>query len=59
MTLGIYAHVMQRKDGERERLKALVNGVDWARMGTNADLAASKVEKVEAGLPSTMQVAGP
>lgn len=30
VTLSIYAQVMLRKDGERERLRALVEGVDWA-----------------------------
>jgi integrase len=34
MTLGLYAKVMFRKDGERERLQALVDGVEWAQMGT-------------------------
>jgi integrase len=59
MTLGIYAHVMQRKDGERERLKWLVNGVDWAQMGTTADSARSAREPERDENPSTMQVAGP
>jgi integrase len=35
VTLRIYAHVMSADDGERERLKALVAGTDWAPMGTS------------------------
>ena len=62
MTLGIYAQVMQRKDGERERLKALVNGVDWvdekAQTGTNADRSASKADSEREEIPSTLQVPG-
>jgi hypothetical protein len=34
VTLSIYAQVMFRGEGERERLKALVEGADWALMGT-------------------------
>jgi integrase len=40
VTLSIYAQVMFRGEGERERLKALVEGSDWALMGTGADLEA-------------------
>ena len=29
MTINVYAQVMSRKDGERERLRALVNAADW------------------------------
>ncbi len=36
VTLSIYARVMFRGEGERERLEGLVNGADWARMGTSA-----------------------
>ncbi len=35
LTLAIYAQVMDRRDGESERLQALVNGEEWAPMGTN------------------------
>jgi integrase len=38
VTLSIYAQVMFRAQGERERLRALVEGVVWAEMGRNADL---------------------
>jgi integrase len=33
VTLAVYAQIMFRAEGERERLRALVNGVDWAGMG--------------------------
>jgi integrase len=33
LALSIYAHAMRRDEGERERLQALVNGVDWAVNG--------------------------
>lgn len=36
-TLRVYTHVMRRDPGERERLRALVEGRDWAPMGTGGD----------------------
>jgi hypothetical protein len=39
VTLSIYAQVMFRGEGERERLSALVEGVDRAPLGTKADFA--------------------
>jgi hypothetical protein len=35
-TLRVYSHAMRRDDGAKEKLRALVNGVDWAPMGTGA-----------------------
>jgi integrase len=35
-TLTVYTHAMRRRDGERERLRALVEGCDWAVAGTSA-----------------------
>jgi integrase len=35
-TLRVYTHLMSRRDGERERLKALVEGADWAAMGSES-----------------------
>jgi integrase len=32
-TLRIYTHLMRRRDGERERLRALVHGAEWAENG--------------------------
>jgi integrase len=39
VTLSIYAQVMYRGEGERERLKAVVEGADWALLGTGGDFA--------------------
>jgi len=33
-TLRVYAHAMRRDDGDKERLKGLVEGRDWAPLGT-------------------------
>jgi integrase len=41
MTLGVYAHLMLRTQDERERLRALVEGADWAQMGTNPEIEPS------------------
>jgi hypothetical protein len=30
----VYAHAMRRDEGDKERLKALVEGRDWALLGT-------------------------
>jgi integrase len=37
VTLSIYAQVMYRGEGERERLKTVVEGSDWALLGTGGD----------------------
>jgi len=36
LTLNVYAQVMDRDDKENERLRALVNGASWGRLGTGA-----------------------
>ncbi len=36
LALAIYARVMDRRDGEPERLRTLVEGSDWALAGTSA-----------------------
>jgi hypothetical protein len=33
-TLRVYAHAMRRDEGDKERLKSLVEGRDWAPLGT-------------------------
>lgn len=38
VTLSIYAQVMYRGEGERERLKIVSEGSDWALLGTDAGL---------------------
>ena len=40
-TLRVYSHMMRRSDEERERLKALVEGHDWAHIGHKTAEAAS------------------
>jgi integrase len=40
-TLRVYSHVMSRGDDERERLRALVEGRDWAPSGTSGTDASS------------------
>jgi hypothetical protein len=42
VTLSIYAQVMFRGEGERERLQAFIEGSDWALLGTRADLEAKE-----------------
>lgn len=39
LTLAIYARQMDRRDGEPERLKAFVEGRQWAAMGSGDDLS--------------------
>jgi len=39
LALRIYAHVMRLDAGQKERLKALVEGADWADVGRRADEA--------------------
>ena len=41
LALAIYAREMDRRDGEPERLRALVNGEFRAQTGTEADDTAS------------------
>jgi hypothetical protein len=35
LTLAMYARQMDRRDGEPERLKALVEGLQWAALGSS------------------------
>src|SRR5205823_8569766 len=58
LTLRVYAHTMRRDQGERDRLRALVEGREWAAMGTgtapdrSADPRAAVPENDES--PATM-----
>lgn len=38
LTLSVYARQMARRDGEPERLKALVEGADWTLTDTSGDV---------------------
>jgi hypothetical protein len=40
-TLRVYAHAMRRDEGDKERLKALVEGRAWAPVGTPDSTEAS------------------
>jgi integrase len=40
LTLAVYARQMARRDGEPERLRALVEGSDWAELGRTSDVEA-------------------
>jgi hypothetical protein len=42
VALAIYAQVMFRGEGERERLRALVEGSHWAPIGTSTDFEAAE-----------------
>jgi len=43
-TLRVYTHMMRRDAGERDRLRALVEGADWAQAGTSAVLSPSETQ---------------
>jgi hypothetical protein len=38
LTLSVYARQMARRDGEPERLKALVEGANWQRIGSSTNV---------------------
>jgi hypothetical protein len=45
-TLRVYAHAMRRSEQEREQLKALVEGHDWAQIGhKTANSASAGIEQ--------------
>jgi hypothetical protein len=46
-TLRVYAHAMRRDEGDKDRLKAFVEGRDWAPLGT--DRADVPLDDVPAG----------
>ncbi len=49
-TLRVYAHAMRREEGDKEQLKALVEGRDWAPLGTSTPVQASTDASAEASL---------
>ena len=59
LTLRVYAQQMRRRDGERERLRALVNGEEWVPSGaTAADLCGEAPTVTRAGAPEPHQEQG-
>src|SRR5215210_1752200 len=46
-TLRVYAHAMRRDEGDKERLKALVEGLDWAPLGTSTAQAGPEPASAE------------
>lgn len=46
LTLRLYARQMSRRDGEKDRLRALVNGNEWAPMGTDTARTTRDAEPV-------------
>ena len=40
VTFRIYTHVMALRDGDRERLRGLVSGSDWAVTGSESPIEA-------------------
>ena len=62
-TLRLYTHTMRREDGERSRLRALVDGVRWAPAGTSLEIERQRATQAqrrrkqktppEQGFPST------
>jgi hypothetical protein len=47
LALRIYAQAMRRGDEEKAALKAAVQGIDWARLGTGRASAASPRKSTE------------
>jgi hypothetical protein len=50
MTLGVYAATMDWAEGERDRLRALVEGAKWQEMGSSAVFPASDAQDPRVGL---------
>jgi hypothetical protein len=59
VTLSIYAQVMFRGEGERERLEALVNGSDWAPLGTSAQSERLEAERFRTSTNRSTSRTGP
>jgi integrase len=45
LTLAVYARQMARRDGEPERLKALVEGANWQRIGSSTNVVELSARK--------------
>jgi integrase len=48
LTLSLYARAMQRRDGERERLRAVVDSGNWALTGTSPTRRRSEAHETTA-----------
>lgn len=51
LTLAIYARQMDRRDGEPERLRALVEGREWTAMGSSGHLTRFEPSRRQAAMP--------
>jgi hypothetical protein len=51
ITLGIYAKAMDRRDGEPERLRALVEGREWVATGSTITVPEPVEEYAAPGEP--------
>ena len=58
VTLSIYAQVMFRGEGERERLEGLVNGSDWALRAPVPNQSLRVRRRAARGRPKTPPIAG-
>ena len=58
-TLRVYTHLLSRRDDERDRLPALVEGEDWAVMGRkDADADVEPAESPRSESPESQSRAG-
>jgi hypothetical protein len=51
VTLGIYGKVMHRRNGEPERVKALVEGREWVATGSSGSNGARPHDRQKSGEP--------
>lgn len=49
LTLRVYTHQMSRRDGEKDRLRALVEGADWAETGRKSPVGSIEGPEAENG----------
>jgi hypothetical protein len=54
-TLRVYAHAMRRDEGDKERLKALVEGGDWAPRWAKRRRRALPRKRPQTAKPQPMQ----
>jgi hypothetical protein len=51
-TLRLYTHEMQREDGEEQRLRALVDGAEWA---PSAQIVSDATHRGASSMPPTAE----